>query len=196
VRQVAGFTGADRGGKGGTHIAREGTKPTGLKAEIEQAVAFASAEEEALLNLVRTADQLNRAMQRIIKPWGVTATQYNVLRILRGAGAGGVTCAEIGKRMLTQDPDITRLLRRLKALQLIRQHRDRRDRRVVRTVISETGLQLLGEMDPAMNRAPRELIGHLGENEIAELIRLLELARERCLDQPESEAGGHGKSIG
>lgn len=152
----------------------------GLRAEIDQSTPFASAEEEALLNLLRTSDRLSRAMQRIIRPWGVTATQYNVLRILRGAGPEGLTCSEIGARMLTEDPDITRLLRRLKYLKLIRQHQDRHDRRVVRTLISEAGLRLLEEMDPVLKRAPQELIGHLSRDEIAELIRLLEVAREHC----------------
>jgi DNA-binding MarR family transcriptional regulator len=152
----------------------------GLKTEIEQSVPFASGEEEALLNLVRTADRLSRAIQRTIRPWGVTATQYNVLRILRGAGPEGLTCSEIGARMITEDPDITRLLRRLKSLKLIRQHHDRRDRRVVQTQISEAGLQLLDEMDPAVKRAPQELLGHLSAEEIAELTRLLELARGPC----------------
>lgn len=160
-----------------------------LKAEIAQNMPFSSAHEEALLNLMRTADRLGRAMQRIIRPWGVTATQYNVLRILRGAGSEGLTCSEIGKRMLTTDPDITRLLRRLKGLKLIRQHRDRSDRRVVRTVIAETGLQLLGEMDPVIQQAPGELLGHMSADEIAELTRLLERARERCGTADEEDTG-------
>lgn len=154
----------------------------GLKAEIEQSLPFASAEEEALLNLVRTTDRITRAMQRTIRPWGVTATQYNVLRILRGAGPEGLTCSEIGARMLTADPDITRLLRRLKALRLIRQHRDRQDRRVVRTEISEAGLRLLEEMDPVVKRSPQELLGHMSAQEIAALTGLLERARERCTE--------------
>ena len=162
----------------------------GLRAEIEQSVPFSSAQEEALLNLMRTADRLSRAMQRIVRPWGVTATQYNVLRILRGAGPEGLTCSEIGNRMLTADPDITRLLRRLKVLKLIRQHRGHNDRRVVRTVIAETGLQLLEEMEPAIRQAPSELLGHMSVDEIAELTRLLERARERCGDAHEEEIGG------
>lgn len=161
-----------------------------LRAEIEQSVPFSSAQEEALLNLMRTADRLSRAMQRIVRPWGVTATQYNVLRILRGAGPEGLTCSEIGNRMLTADPDITRLLRRLKVLKLIRQHRGRSDRRVVRTVIAETGLQLLEEMDPVIMRAPGELLGHMSADEIAELTRLLERAREQCANAHEEEIGG------
>lgn len=160
-----------------------------LKAEIEQSAPFSSVQEEALLNLLRTADRLNHAMQRAIRPWGVTATQYNVLRILRGAGPGGLTCSEIGGRMLTADPDITRLMRRLKALKLIRQHRDRRDRRIVRTMISETGLQLLEEMDPGLKRTPDALLGHMSAEEIAGLTRLLERARERCADAQADEIG-------
>lgn len=161
----------------------------GLKAEIEQSIPFASAAEEALLNLLRTSDRLNRAMQRIIRPWGVTATQYNVLRILRGAGPEGLTCSEIGRRMLTEDPDITRLLRRLKFLKLIRQHHDRHDRRVVRTQIADSGLRLLEEMDPVLKSAPEELLGHMSADEIADLIRLLELARERCAGAEAEETG-------
>jgi DNA-binding MarR family transcriptional regulator len=162
----------------------------GLKDEIEQSIPFSSAHEEALLNLVRTADRLSRAMQRIIRPWGVTATQYNVLRILRGAGREGLTCSEIGRRLLTADPDITRLLRRLRALKLIRQHRDRNDHRVVRTVIAESGLRLLEEMDPAVRQAPDELLGHMSADEIARLTRLLERARERCAGAHDDAADG------
>ena len=164
----------------------------GLKAEIEQSIPFSTAWEEALLNLLRTADRFSHAMQCMIRPWGVTATQYNVLRILRGAGPDGLTCSEIGSRMLTADPDITRLLRRLKALKLIRQHRDRGDRRIVRTLISEPGSTLLDEMDPTVKRAPELLLGHLSAGEIAELTRLLERARERCaggIQQEELFAG-------
>lgn len=160
-----------------------------LKAEIEQSIPFSSEREEALLNLLRTADRFSHAIQRGIRPWGVTATQYNVLRILRGAGQDGLTCSEIGSRMLTADPDITRLLRRLKALKLIRQHRDRRDRRIVRTLISEAGMRLLEQMDPAVRRAPDELLGHMSAEEIAGLTRLLERARERCADTPADESG-------
>lgn len=160
-----------------------------LKAEIEQSTPFSSAREETLLNLLRTADRLSHAMQRTIRPWGVTATQYNVLRILRGAGPDGLTCSEIGSRMLTSDPDITRLMRRLKALKLIRQRRDRRDRRIVRTIITETGLRLLKEMEPSVNRAPDALLGHMSGEEIARLTRLLERAREGCADAQADESG-------
>jgi len=153
-----------------------------LKQEIAQERPFSSAEEEALLNLLRTADCLQRAFQRMSREWGVTSTQYNVLRILRGSHPQGLTCSAIGDRMITAEPDITRLLGRLKALKLIRQHRDRHDRRVVWTQISEAGLDLLRQMDPAIAAEPRTLLGHLAERDLVELTRLLELARKPCVE--------------
>jgi len=162
----------------------------GLKLEIMQERPFASLEEEALLNLLRTSDCLNRAFHVNTRGWGVTSTQYNVLRILRGAQPDGLTCAAIGSRMIAAEPDITRLLKRLKALKLIRQKRDAQDRRAVRTVISEVGLALLREMDPAILALPGELLGHLNGTEVRELIRLLELARKPG-GEPVSCDGNH-----
>lgn len=151
---------------------------TSLKLEIVQESPFSSLEEEALLNIMRTSDCLHRAFQRETREWGITSTQYNVLRILRGAGPQGLTCAAIGSRMITAEPDITRLLSRLKTLRLIRQHRDRNDRRQVWTQISEAGLELLKSMDPVIDRVPRQLLGHMSRAELTEFIRLLELARK------------------
>ena len=148
-----------------------------LKLEIVQEAPFFSVEEEAFLNLLRTADCMHRAFHRKIRRWGITSTQYNVLRILRGAQPRGLTCSAIGSRMITADPDITRLLARLKGLKLIRQQCDSQDRRVVWTVISEEGLELLREMDPVIQVAPREMLQNLKEAEVTELIRLLELVR-------------------
>jgi len=150
-----------------------------LKLEIQQEPPFSSLEEEALLNLLRTADCLQRAFHLKTRDWGVTSTQYNVLRILRGAQPAGLTCSAIGSRMITAEPDITRLLARLKGLKLIRQRRDTEDRRVVWTQISPAGLDLLKKMDPVIVQVPRELLGHLSSQELAELIRLLELARKK-----------------
>ena len=153
-----------------------------LKSEIAQTSPFSSLEEEAILNVMRTSDCLQRAFQHKTREWGLTQTQYNVLRILRGAQPDGLTCAAIGERMIAVEPDITRLLGRLKRLKLIRQHRDRQDRRVVMTQISEAGLDLLRAMDPVIQRIPLELMGHIGRGELAEMIRLLEKARQSCVD--------------
>src|ERR1035437_5466016 len=164
-----------------------------LKLEIAQEPPFSSAEEEALLNLLRTADLLQRGFHLKTRDWGVTSTQYNVLRILRGAHPNGLTCSAIGSRMIAAEPDITRLLARLKGLKLIRRHRDRHDRRVVWTHISEAGLGLLQEMDPVIQRVPVELLGHLSNAEKAELIRVLELARQRSENTEECCGAGAEK---
>ncbi|MGA2206105.1 MAG: MarR family transcriptional regulator [Terracidiphilus sp.] len=153
-----------------------------LKQEINQNAPFSSLEEEAFLNLLRTSDCLRRGFHLKTRGWGLTSTQYNVLRILRGAQPAGLACAAIGARMVAADPDITRLLARLKGLKLIRQHRDRNDRRVVWTRISDAGLELLRAMDPVVQRVPVELLGHLNRAELTETIRLLELARRFCVE--------------
>jgi DNA-binding MarR family transcriptional regulator len=153
-----------------------------LKQEIKQNAPFSSLEEEAFLNLLRTSDCLRRGFHRKTRGWGLTSTQYNVLRILRGAQPAGLACAAIGARMVAADPDITRLLARLKGLKLIRQHRDRHDRRVVWTRISDAGLELLRAMDPVVQRVPVEMLGHLSRAELTETIRLLELARRFCVE--------------
>jgi DNA-binding MarR family transcriptional regulator len=155
---------------------------TSLKSEIAQQRPFASKEEEALLNILRTADCLQREFQRRSREWGVTATQYNVLRILRGAHPEGLTCTSLGDRMITAEPDITRLLKRLSGMGFIRQKRDTADRRVVRTFISAKGLQLLEQMDPVIDRTPRQMLGHMKQNQIEQLIALTEEARKGCGD--------------
>ncbi len=166
-----------------------------LRQEIAQNPPFASLEEEAFLNLLRTSDSLHRAFHRKTRDWGITSTQYNVLRILRGAQPDGLTCAAIGDRMITAEPDITRLLRRLKMLKLIRQRRDRQDRRAVWTQISEAGLDLLKAMDPVIEKAPRELLGHMSHAELTEFVRLLELARRRDATEQLLECDCDGNQI-
>ncbi len=150
-----------------------------LKQETVQEQQSSTPEEGVFLNLLRSSDALNRAFQRSTRRFGITATQYNVLRILRGAHPDGLNCAAIGRRMITAEPDITRLLNRLKMLRLVRQHRDRQDRRVVWTQISEAGLEVLRSMEPVIAQLPAELLGHMNPGELAALNSLLELARAR-----------------
>jgi DNA-binding MarR family transcriptional regulator len=159
-----------------------------LKHEIQQKAPFSGLEEEAVLNLFRTSDFLERAFQHKTREWGVTSTQYNVLRILRGAEPQGLQCAAIGARMIASEPDITRILARLKTLKLVRQHRDHADRRVVWTRVSEAGMGLLREMDPLIQRLPAILLGHMSKAELKEMIRLLELARVPCAGKAEQES--------
>jgi DNA-binding MarR family transcriptional regulator len=161
----------------GSHIATKPTKPSGLQAELRQTKSFPSVHAEAFLNLVRTAEQMQHALRMKLKPYGITETQYNSLRILRGAGQHGLTCAEIGERLVSQDPDITRLLGRLERQGLVRRERGAKDRRVVLTKITGAGLDQLKEADPVVNSTVNALLTHLSEAELRNLIDLLERAR-------------------
>lgn len=135
-------------------------------------------EEEALLNILRTADRLTLTIQKKLRPYGITMTQYNVLRILRGAGPDGLTCSTIGNLMVAHDPDITRLLGRLEKLKLVRRRRNKKDRRQVCTQISEKGLERLAELDGFVDQTNRELLGHFSAESMSQMICLLERARE------------------
>src|SRR5260370_22108421 len=103
----------------------------GLQAELNQKVPFSSREQEAYLSLLRTTDALQSSVEARLKEFGLTGTQYNALRILRGAGTEGLPCSEMGERMITRDPDITRLLNRLQKRGLVERARCKRDRRGV-----------------------------------------------------------------
>lgn len=152
-------------------------KPSGLQAELRQTKSFSSVHAEAFLNLVRTSEQLQHALHLQLKRYGITETQYNSLRILRGAGAQGLTCAEIGERLVSQDPDITRLLGRLERQGLVRREQGEKDRRVVLTKITGTGLDRLKETDPVVNSTVNALLSHLSQSELRTMIDLLERAR-------------------
>lgn len=148
-----------------------------LRDEIKQSRPFASLEEEAILSAQRTASVLEQAVAAALKPYGLSSTQYNALRILRGAGAAGLACQEIAERMVTRDPDITRLVDRLEARKLIERTRSASDRRVVVVRISEAGKRLLATMDGTIEGLPRRILGHLGTRRLRLLVELLERAR-------------------
>ena len=151
--------------------------PRGLQAELKQKVPFTSREQEAYLSLLRTADALEAQVEARLKEFGLTGTQYNALRILRGAGPDGLPCREIGERMITRDPDITRLLNRLQDRGFVERTRARRDRRVIYGKITTAGLKRLREMDVPIEKYSREMLCHVGQDKLKELIELLELAR-------------------
>jgi DNA-binding MarR family transcriptional regulator len=148
-----------------------------LAREIRQTQPFRSLEGEAILNIQRTASLLEQAVVEALKPSGLSPTQYNVLRILRGAGGAGLACQEIAERMVARDPDITRLLDRLEGRSLVGRARSGEDRRVVRVRLTVEGEALVGGIDPMIDTVPRKLLGHLGERRLRTLIDLLELAR-------------------
>jgi DNA-binding MarR family transcriptional regulator len=149
----------------------------GLQAELRQKVPFTSREQEAYLSLLRTADGLQAQVEAWLKEFGLTGTQYNALRILRGAGPEGLPCSEIGERMITHDPDITRLLNRLEDRGLVERTRARHDRRVIYGKITPAGLKLLREMDGPIEKFGREMLRHVGPERLRQLIALLELVR-------------------
>lgn len=148
-----------------------------LQSEIQQTKPFESLEEEALLNIARTADQTAQVVSNLLKPFGLSGTQYNVLRILRGAGESGHACSEIGRRMVAHDPDVTRLLDRLEARGFVVRQRDLKDRRVIIARITPAGLGLLDQLDEPIREGSQRTIGHLGEEKLRMLIDLLELIR-------------------
>lgn len=136
-----------------------------------------SREESAFLELLRTCDLLSRRLALVLKGADLSPTQYNVLRILRGAPEG-LACGEIAGRMITRDPDVTRLLDRLEKRGLIARNREGRDRRMVLTRITREGLKALGELDEPIQDIHREQLGHLGGTRLGALSELLQLVRK------------------
>lgn len=147
--------------------------------EIKSSGTFASAEEEVSLNILRTAALLEHAVAERLRPHGLTSTQYNVLRILRGAGEAGLCRNEVGERMLKPVPDVTRLLDRLEDGGLVARRRDGEDRRFVTTRITPNGLAKLASLDEPVTRMHEELLGHMKERDLRRLAELLEESRER-----------------
>src|ERR1700724_1638535 len=133
-------------------------------------------EEAAFLDLLRTTDMLSRGLVQVLKSEELSATQYNVLRILRGS-PGGLPCGEIASRMITRDPDITRLLDRLEKRGLISRCRETKDRRMVMAGITPEGLKLLSRLDEPIEEAHRKRLGHLGRERLRALTELLHVAR-------------------
>ncbi len=154
-----------------------GLQAKGLQAELKQRVPFTSREQEAYLSLLRTADALETRVEAWLKKFGLTGTQYNALRILRGAGPEGLPCREIGERMITHDPDITRLLNRLEDRGLVERTRAKHDRRVIYGKITPAGLKLLREMDGPIEKHGREMLRHVGQKKLKRLVDLLGLVR-------------------
>lgn len=128
------------------------------------------------LDLLRTTDLLSRALVAVLKTEDLSANQYNVLRILRGS-PDGLPCGEIASRMITRDPDITRLLDRLEKRGLISRCRETKDRRMVMTRITPDGLKLLSRLDEPVEDAHRRQLGHLGQDRLRALTELLHTAR-------------------
>lgn len=152
---------------------------TKLQEEIKQTKPFKSLEEEVILNVARTAEYLASAIAGVIKSADLTLTQYNALRILRGAGAEGLSCSEISERMVTKESDITRLLDRIESRGLISRERPASNRRMVIARITEEGLRVLEALDEPVEENNRHLVGHLGEEKLKTFNELLEAVRNK-----------------
>ncbi|MGA9813917.1 MAG: MarR family transcriptional regulator [Terriglobales bacterium] len=148
-----------------------------IQDEIQQTKPFSSLEDEALVALQRTADRLHWRLSEMLKAHGLSPTQYNALRILRGAGDEGRSCSEIAERMINRDPDITRLVDRLERRGLAVRSREGQDRRVITTRITPDGLDLLQILDGPVEAFNRNMLAALGEQQLRTLIHLLEVIR-------------------
>jgi DNA-binding MarR family transcriptional regulator len=140
----------------------------------------ASLHQQVFVSLARTEAVLHDSLDRVLGPRGLSLTQYNVLRILRGAGAEGLCRNEIGDRLITRMPDVTRLLDRMEAAGLVTRARSTEDRRLVRTSLTRTGRALVDELDLIVDQTHREQLGHLAATDLRTLRRLLDLARHEA----------------
>ena len=148
-----------------------------IREEIRQTRPFASLAEEGVVTLVATADRVRGGLSEVVEERGITLQQYNVLRILRGAGDSGLPTLEIASRMIEKSPGITRLLDRLEARRLVRRVRCPRDRRQVLCRISGAGSALVASLDGPVDAAAAGALSRLGAKEKKELVRLLDAVR-------------------
>lgn len=148
-----------------------------LHQQIKQSRAFDSLEQEAFLNLLRTAGLLGGTIEHLLKRHGLSTSQYNVLRILRGQSGPGLPCNSIGERMVNRVPDVTRLVDKLVRQGLAARRRSSEDRRVVLISITDAGRHLLAELDEPLRNTHLQLLQHMTAREMRELNRLLVKAR-------------------
>ena len=149
-----------------------------LQSEIKQTKPFATLEHEAILGLLRTAAIVDHATDEMLRPFGLTGTQFNVLRILRGAGQQGLCGREIGERMITRVPDVPRLLDRMEKAELISRERDPNDRRHVTARITTKGRELLDEVGTVASNPIEKRFSRIPQEQLQALIEALDLIRE------------------
>ena len=144
-----------------------------LQTEIKQSKPFARASAEAFLSIMRTAAILEHQVGEVLRPYGITATQYNVLRILRGAGSRGLCGRDVAERLVSQVPDVSRLLDRMEEMGLVRRERDEADRRHVTARISEQGFSLLEKVTPELEAVEVARFSRLSSESVQTLILAL-----------------------
>jgi MarR family transcriptional regulator, organic hydroperoxide resistance regulator len=148
-----------------------------LQVEIKQNRPFRRPEAEAMAGVLRTAAVLDHALGEALKPFGVTVTQYNVLRILRGAGERGLCGRDVGERMISRVPDVPRLLDRMEEMALIHRERDPSDRRHVTARITAQGVRVLEEVTPVLEQIEGERFSLLGPDALQSLVQALDAVR-------------------
>jgi len=153
------------------------TRTSRVQREIQQRKPFASPSQEGTVGLLLTADRVRRALGRIVEPSGITLQQYNVLRILRGAGEEGLPTLDISQRMIEEAPGITRLMDRLEHKRLVRRKRCPSDRRQVLCWITAEGRELLGRLDGPMSAADASALSALSHADLEQMIRILDAVR-------------------
>ena len=150
-----------------------------LQDELKQTKPFRTLQQEAQLNMVRTANILSDAFEQMLKPHGITGTQYNVLRILRGAEPDGLCRNEVSQRLLNRMPDATRLLDRMEEAGLVTRERSTTDRRLVTTRITSKGREIVDSLDDSADEQHEKALGHMTEQQLRTLIKLLTIARKQ-----------------
>jgi DNA-binding MarR family transcriptional regulator len=153
-------------------------RASAVQREIRQSKPFRSAAQEATIALLRTASVVSRALARVVEPSGLSLAQYNALRIIRGAGTGGIATLSIRERMIEEGTTITRLLDKLEDADLIRRERSFPDRRQVLCFVTDAGRKLLESLDPVVNAADEEAVASLSEAQLDRFIELLDAVRK------------------
>jgi DNA-binding MarR family transcriptional regulator len=151
-----------------------------LRAELQQRKPFSNLEQEATLNIARTEAALREPLEELLKGSGISLTQYNVLRILRGAGPEGLTRNEIRDRLINRMPDVTRLLDRMEEAGWVSRVREMEDRRCVATHLTRSGKSLVDSLDVPVQEEHARRLSHMTRTQLRTLIDLLTLAREKA----------------
>jgi len=154
------------------------TRRSKVQAEIKQSRPFRSSAQEATIALLRTASVVQRAIGRVVEPWGLSLAQYNALRIVRGAGAAGIPTLSIRDRMIEEGTTITRLLDKLEEAGFIRRERSVPDRRQVMCYVTADGKKLLDEIDPLVDAADEEAVSVLSEEQLDQFLEYLDTVRD------------------
>src|SRR6185503_18887692 len=152
-------------------------RASAIQTELRQSKPFRSIAQEATIALLRTASVVNRALARVVEPYGLSLAQYNALRIIRGSGTGGIPTLSIRERMIEEGTTITRLLDKLEGALLIRRERSLPDRRQVLCFVTDGGRKLLDSLDPLVNAADEEAVASLSQSELERFIDLLDAVR-------------------